>query len=81
MKLSLLCEDCTNILPCNVREITAEVQRNWGGGGGEFVNLLLLGESKDRMSTPFSLNIFKSSLNLNVEWHTVNRRIILHVQN
>jgi hypothetical protein len=33
------------------------------------------------MSTPFSLNIFKIALNLNVEWHTVNRLIILRVQN
>jgi len=33
------------------------------------------------MSTPFSFNIFKSALNLNVELHTVNRLIILRVQN
>jgi hypothetical protein len=33
------------------------------------------------MSTPFSLNIFKIPFNLYVEWLTVNRRIILYVQN
>lgn len=30
---------------------------------------------------PFSLNILKNALNLNVEWHTVNRLIKLLVQN
>ena len=33
------------------------------------------------MSTPFTINIFKIALNLNVELHTVNRLIILRVQN
>jgi hypothetical protein len=32
------------------------------------------------MSTPFSLNTYKTLFSLHVEWHTVNR-LILHVQN